>query len=518
MQKTQCNGSSEPICCGITTVTDVYDQAVSLSSIQASDKLEIGLVVSGNGMHQIMNQTVPCKENDIFLIPAHIPHGYFTAENGGILQLRRMQIDLAAFYSDGTEVAGEQRFCFGVFRDDSVTAYAMLNSRTRAEINQFFDRISDEISEKKQEWIAAVSANLSLMLITLCRYVNSAIRNDQAFPPKEWRIVSSAIRMVTERFQESDLTLESISGALYISKSQLSRVFSKLVGEQFSEYLRRVRISHACRLLQYTDVTVDEIVARCGLKDIPSFYRNFQLLVGMTPSQYRHGFVTSQSSSETKITSALEGISEAIVKGDAKKVTDLVSEALRLEVSSKDVLDALLSGMNTVGERFMNNRVYVPEVLVASRAMNKGIQVLRPILLSEGVKPIGRACIGTVQGDLHDIGKNLVKMMMEGRGIEVIDLGTDVSADEFIDAAKEQKCSLICCSALLTTTMGVMKEVVEKADAAGIRPRVKIMLGGAPVSEAYCKQIGADAYTNDAAAAAEMAEKIILNLTKGDNI
>ena len=134
-----------------------------------------------------------------------------------------------------------------------------------------------------------------------------------------------------------------------------------------------------------------------------------------------------------------------------------------------------------------------------------GVQILKPHLVANGVQVIGRVCIGTVQGDLHDIGKNIVKLMMEGKGLEVIDLGTDVSAETFVKTAIEQNCQVICCSALLTTTMGVMDEVVKAAEAAGIRDKVKIMVGGAPVNEAFCKKIGADCYTVDAASAADVA-------------
>ena len=161
--------------------------------------------------------------------------------------------------------------------------------------------------------------------------------------------------------------------------------------------------------------------------------------------------------------------------------------------------------MNVIGEKFKNNEIYVPEVLVAARAMNMGAQLLKPYLAANGVVATGRVCIGTVQGDLHDIGKNIVKMMLEGKGLEVVDLGTDVAPETFVQTAIEQNCQVICCSALLTTTMGVMADVVKAAEAAGIRDKVKIMIGGAPVNEDFCRQIGADCYTVDAASAADAA-------------
>ncbi len=204
--------------------------------------------------------------------------------------------------------------------------------------------------------------------------------------------------------------------------------------------------------------------------------------------------------------SILVEICENLQKGKSKIVKELVAQAVEEGISPEQILnEGLLAGMNIVGEKFKNNEIYVPEVLVAARAMNMGVQIIKPLLAAEGVTATGKVCIGTVQGDLHDIGKNLVKMMMEGKGLEVVDLGTDVSPEAFVQTAIEQNCQVICCSALLTTTMGVMEEVVKKAQEAGIRDKVKIMIGGAPVSEEYCKKIGADAYTVDAASAADAA-------------
>ena len=202
----------------------------------------------------------------------------------------------------------------------------------------------------------------------------------------------------------------------------------------------------------------------------------------------------------------LQEISLKLQAGRSKVVKELVQQALNEGISAQAILEeALLPGMDVMSEKFKNNEVFVPEVLVAARAMNFGMEILKPHLVSEGVKAAGKVCIGTVQGDLHDIGKNLVKMMLEGKGFEVIDLGTDVPAKTFIDTAIEQNCQIICCSALLTTTMSVMADVVKEAEAAGVRDKVKIMVGGAPVSETFCKQIGADAYTSDAASCADLA-------------
>ena len=207
--------------------------------------------------------------------------------------------------------------------------------------------------------------------------------------------------------------------------------------------------------------------------------------------------------------SILNDISENLQRGKAKVVKELVQQAIDQGIPAQQILDeGLLSGMNVVGEKFKNNEVFVPEVLVAARAMNMGASLLKPLLAESGLKASGRVCIGTVKGDLHDIGKNLMKMMMEGKGLEVIDLGTDVAPETFVETAQKENCSVICCSALLTTTMGVMGDVVKAAEAAGIRDHVKIMVGGAPVTEAFCQQINADKYTPDAATAADVAVEL----------
>ncbi len=210
--------------------------------------------------------------------------------------------------------------------------------------------------------------------------------------------------------------------------------------------------------------------------------------------------------------SAMQEISEALQKGKANDVKELVQKELDNGTSAKDVLEGgLMAGMDIVGRQFKANEIYVPEVLIAARAMAAGTELLKPLLISEDVKPRGTIVLGTVKGDLHDIGKNLVKMMMEGKGFNVVDLGTDVMADRFVAAATENKADIIACSALLTTTMTEMKNVVTAADSAGVRDRVKIMVGGAPVTQQYCDSIGADAYAADAASAAERAVEFVEN-------
>lgn len=208
--------------------------------------------------------------------------------------------------------------------------------------------------------------------------------------------------------------------------------------------------------------------------------------------------------------SILTEISENLQKGKAKDVKELVQAAIDQGLTAKEILNSgLIAGMDVIGTKFRNNEVYVPDVLIAARAMNMGAALLKPLLVAEGVEPIGKLVIGTVKGDLHDIGKNLVKMMMEGKGIEVIDLGVDVDANTFIEKAIENKASIIALSALLTTTMESMKTVVELAKEKGVRDQFTIMIGGAPITQSYCDNIGADIYSPDAGSAADAAQKRI---------
>jgi len=199
-------------------------------------------------------------------------------------------------------------------------------------------------------------------------------------------------------------------------------------------------------------------------------------------------------------------ISTALQAGKAKDVKALVQQAIDEGNTASSILnEGLVAGMNVIGAKFKNNEIYVPDVLIAARAMKAGTELLKPLLKEAGVKASGKVVIGTVAGDLHDIGKNLVAMMMEGKGMEIIDLGCDVPAERFVQAAIDNDAQIIACSALLTTTMGEMKSVVELAREKGIRDKVTIMVGGAPVNESYCRQIGADIYSADAATAAEAA-------------
>ena len=199
-------------------------------------------------------------------------------------------------------------------------------------------------------------------------------------------------------------------------------------------------------------------------------------------------------------------ISALLQKGRPRELSALVQEELADGTSANDILTkALIPGMSAVGERFKKNEIFVPEVLITARAMNAALNILKPVLAQAGVEPIGKAVICTVKGDLHDIGKNLVKMMIEGTGIQVIDLGIDCPPERVVEAVREYQPDIVCLSALLTTTMVNQKATIDALKAAGLRDKVKVMVGGAPVTQAWADEIGAVSYTPDAATAAEVA-------------
>ncbi|NLE43824.1 MAG: cobalamin-binding protein [Chloroflexi bacterium] len=205
----------------------------------------------------------------------------------------------------------------------------------------------------------------------------------------------------------------------------------------------------------------------------------------------------------------LQSIASKLYEGSAGDVAQLVQQALDEGVAPEQVLSGgLIVGMDEVGRDFKAGELFVPEVLIAARAMHAGMDILRPLLAESGIPTAGKCIIGTVKGDLHDIGKNLVKMMLEGAGFETIDLGTDVSSDAFVAAVREHQPQLMGMSALLTTTMVNMKGAIEALEEAGLRDSVKVMIGGAPVTEAFAEEIGADAYAPDAASAVDVAREL----------
>lgn len=206
----------------------------------------------------------------------------------------------------------------------------------------------------------------------------------------------------------------------------------------------------------------------------------------------------------------LEQLAENLIKGKAQEVNELTQKAVDAGLGPGEILnDGLVAGMSVIGARFKRNEVYVPEVLIAARAMKSGMAILKPLLAESGIKAKGTVCLGTVKGDLHDIGKNLVCMMLEGAGYEVVDLGVNVEAEKFVAAAQENNADVIGMSALLTTTMTMMKATIDAFQEAGARDSIKIVVGGAPLTQNFADEIGADGYAPDAASAVDVVEQLI---------
>jgi 5-methyltetrahydrofolate--homocysteine methyltransferase len=206
----------------------------------------------------------------------------------------------------------------------------------------------------------------------------------------------------------------------------------------------------------------------------------------------------------------LKPLHDAVVDGDAKTAKALTDAAIKAGVAPGDLLGkALIPAMDEVGRRFECNEYFVPELLISARAMKGSMELIRPLLAKSGVQPVGKVAIGTVKGDLHDIGKNLVAAMLEGGGFEIIDLGVDVAPEKFVAAVSEKGANIIALSALLTTTMPAMKDTLAALNASGVRGKVKVMIGGAPITDAYAKEIGADGYSDNASSAVQLARRLV---------
>lgn len=208
--------------------------------------------------------------------------------------------------------------------------------------------------------------------------------------------------------------------------------------------------------------------------------------------------------------SILKEISVQLVKGDASGVKELTEKALVQDISAVEVLNVgLVSGMNIVGEKFKNNEFFIPEVLIAARAMKAGMEIIKPLLVEANVKARGKVIVGTVKGDLHDIGKNIVAMMLEGAGFDVINMGTDVTIEKIKEQIEKDPPDVIGLSALLTTTMIYMREVIEALEKVGLKERVKVIIGGAPITQAYADEINADGYAPDAASSVDLVKELL---------
>lgn len=492
----------------------VFDPDEAARCLVEQSTVHACLIVDGVCVHRVRDQVIPCRAGDIHIVPPNTPHAFFAVEGCDMLSVEELTFHPEEWLEGEAVLIGNPRYCYGVFGDGAVVGCAMLNERMQGVLSRLLRSIEEEAREQGAEWRDAVQAYLMQLLITVGRYINSSIKKHAPISSKDWSLVHSVIKLIREHYGDYAFTMDRAADAVYVSRAHLSRLFKGLTGKVFSDYLRDVRIENACRLLRETNMNVDEIVEQCGMRDIHSFYRLFGARLHMTPRQYRQAMLDEEkqrngSGGEATEMELLNEISESLRQGRTKPMKERIRRALEHGVAPLRILDGLLSGMNVICEQFKNNEVFVPEVLVASHAMNQGTQMIKPYFAGEERRFPAKVCIGTVRGDLHDIGKNLVKMMMESKGLEVIDLGVDVAPESFVRAVVEDGCRLVCCSALLSTTVHAIKDVLAALEAAGVRNRVKVMIGGAPVTQEFCERIGADRYTVDAASAADAAVELM---------
>ena len=329
-------------------------------------------------------------------------------------------------------------------------------------------------------------------------------------------LVASVVHLIEKHYGDSSFSLKNAAEFLHINPSSVSRKFYEVTDKHFSDYLCSYRMQQAASLALETDLSNEEIALMCGYNDFSSFYRQFRQIIGTTPGEFRKSKKTEvESSVNTERNTLYDEIADHLLHFRKKETVNLVNCALEKGLPAEDILNkALIPGMDAIGKKFRENKVFVVEVLAAAKAMKSSMELLKPYLVQEGIDSIGCAIICTVKGDMHDIGKSLVKLMMEGQGIDCIDLGVDVDPTAVVNAVREHGANLVCLSALLTTTMMAAKDTIDSLVQAGLRDKVRIMVGGAPVTEEFAKRIGADSYTPDAASAAKEAKRLILEMTQ----
>ena len=492
---------------------------IGLAALHQHQFIEISCVIGGRGIHRIWNEAYPIAAGDLYVLNTAVPHGYFADDAGEPPLICNLLFDPADLFGEEINEIGGASYLFGLFSGNNFAVHLSLKPKQLDIFLQTCEEIERENREEAIGWQEAVRARLTLLLVAIKRMSDEERSIHSYRTAEESPIAAAALRMVRDCYADPDFSLSDIAAALYKSTSTVSRIFHAVTGQYFSDYLRSVRMRHAATLIANSDMANDEIALLCGYRDIPTFYRQFRQAYKATPGVFRKQYKeqqknTSSIQEENTMSNAIyTEISEKLQRGKAKDVAALVTQALEENLPAAEILnEGLVTGMNIIGEKFRTNEVFVPEVLVAARAMNAGLKILKPALTNAGVEPIGKAVICTVKGDMHDIGKNLVKMMIEGQGIECIDLGVDADPAAIVAAVKENNAQLVCLSALLTTTMMGQRDVVEALKAEGIRDQVRVMVGGAPITQEFADEIGADCYTLDAASAAKEAVRLINEL------
>ena len=509
-----------PIYIGYENYSDTQNSATGLGSLHQHQFIEICYVAAGSGIHQIWNKSYPVSAGDLFLLNTAVAHNFFSATDGHHITVRSLYFDpLELFGSEITEIGGKH-YLFGLFSQNNFAVHLFLKPKQLRTITQKFDELLQEADEQLVDWKETIPAMLTMLLITIKRLADTHQSTQTYSDPNSTSLTSAVLHMIEENFNDPSFSLKSVSESLHISHSSISRNFYEVTGKHFSSYLCSYRMQQAATLAAETELSNVEIASMCGYCDATSFQRQFRQVIGVTPGEFRKlqkqkSAVQAENEIQTTNHSLYTEISDYLQKCRGNEVISLVASCLEQGLPAEEILNlGLVPGMGAIGEKFRANKVFVMEVLAAAKAMNNSMELLKPHLIEAGIKPIGKTVICSVSGDIHDIGKNLVKLMIEGQGITCIDLGVNVPPAAVVEAVREHNVQLVCLSSLMTTTMMGLRDVIDTLEKSGLRSRVKVMVGGAPVTQEFADSIGADCYTPDAVTAAQEARRLIQEMNE----
>ena len=511
---------NSPVYVGYENYSSLLKNENSLGELHQHQFIEISYVAAGSGIHRIWNKSYPVSAGDLFLLNTAVAHNFFTDSDGHHITVRSLYFDpLELFGPEITEIGGE-RYLFGLFSQNNFTIHLFLKPKQLRTITQKFDELLQETDEQLVDWKETIPAMLTMLLITIKRLADTYQSTQTYSDPNGTSLTSAVLHMIEENYSDPSFSLKNVSERLHISHSSLSRNFFEVTGKHFSSYLCSYRMQQAAMLAAETELSNIEIASMCGYCDTTSFQRQFRQVIGVTPGDFRKlqkqkSAVQAENETQTFKQSLYTEISDYLLQCRGNEVISLVASCLEQDLPAEEILNlGLVPGMNAIGEKFRANKVFVMEVLAAAKAMNSSMELLKPHLIEAGIEPIGKAVICSVSGDMHDIGKNLVKLMMEGEGITCIDLGVNVPSAAVVEAVREHNSQLVCLSSLMTTTMMGLRDVIDALKKSGLRSHVKVMVGGAPVTQAFADSIGADCYTPDAVTAAKEAKRLIQEMNK----
>ena len=495
-----------------TTYNHPDNSEYGLSSLHQHQFIEIGYVESGIGTHRIWNESYPITAGDMYILNIAVPHGFFSLSSDEQLVIHSLYFDPHDIFGGEITEIGGNRFLFGLFLHNNFAVHLSLKPKQLRFVAHEFNEIGIETDEQQSDWADMIRSRITILLLTCKRYTEKSNEQQIYSEKKDTHLVTAVLRLIQEHFADPSFSLKNASEILYKSPSSISRSFYEVTGIHFSDYLCSFRMQQAASLALETELSNRDIALLCGYCNFNAFYKQFRQVIGLTPGEYRRqNKIDKHRQNHILYTK----ISDKLQQCKRSEVVELVAEALDEGLPADEILNkGLVHGMNAIGEKFRADEIFIPEVLAAAQAMNNSMEVLKPHLVEAGHEPIGRAVICTVKGDLHDIGKNLVKLMLESMGIECMDLGVDVDASTVVKAVKEYNAQLVCLSALLTTTMMAVKEVIDALTQAGIRDKVRVMIGGAPITQEFADSIGADCYTPDAVAASKEAKRLLLEMKK----